>query len=347
MWIRDALKFLGLLVLWYLTSVVTVMLSKALFLGKLGSIPAFEFPLTVTFVTKLICFGITQRILKNYETFSFHKETNRYELLMGTLSAGEIGLKSLALNELSVTLYTMMKGTAPLLILAWGVAFGIYRFSSRLLLVVLSVTVGLSLAVSGQGTEQRDNSGLLSGVLFYFIAAIFSGLRWVIAQIFIKGDTVKAPGWIKYFMQGEVARKLSPLSVILHTAPYTMVIIFPLALCFEGENLYTWISQSGKEEQLLLALVSLVIGVCALLYIWSGYALVRQSSSLTVSIGSIAKEMIIIGCSILLLSEHLTFVGIFGFTLVHTGIVVYGFLGESQLVASGESTSLIGENNSG
>lgn len=323
---RSKAELVILVVLWYISSSVAVLLLKALFNGKIETLPKFRFPLTVTATSNII-----SAVLATYNSprreGPMHRSQQRYAQLIGVMTAGEIGLSNWALKLLTVVLATMMKGMAPFLVMLWGFALGVYSPTWRMFVVVACVCVGLALAVSGQSGVQESKEALNWGVAAQFLSGVLSGLRWVVTQMFVKGATgqERVPRWLSWLAVGQLERPLSALAVIRTTAPYTAAAIAPFILMFEGMSLASWFWAASAWDCVVVGSAVLSIGFCVFTLLWSEYALVKSTSSLTVSIGFVAKEVLVIIASMVLFGEQLTVESVAGFCLVQVGILGYAF----------------------
>ena len=132
---------------WYISSAFAVLVLKALFQGKFAK--AFSFPLLITTTSNIVSYTIAT-ILR--PTTSESHATKRYEGIVGVMTAIEIGLSNIALTMLTVTLSTMLKGSAPLLVMRWGMALTVHKPSLKTLLIFTLVSFGLILTVNGNLT---------------------------------------------------------------------------------------------------------------------------------------------------------------------------------------------------
>ncbi len=338
---RGRAEIFSLFLLWYFSSASSVLLSKGLFSGRISNVSAFGFPLLITITSNIVCYFIACDYTAKTESNVQGYGNNRYALVIGILSAGEIGLKGLALKELTVTLSTMMKGAAPLFVLGWGVILRIYQPSCRLMSVVILVAAGLLMAVSGQRSQQTSSDSLFYGVVAAFVAGGISGLRWVVTQIFIKGESTLVPKWFTSIVGSELQKEVSPVQAILHTAPYTAFAVLPFCIILEGESLQKWLHNARASELLIVLAVAVIIGCCVFCYLWVGFELLKRTSSLTVSIGTVTREAMTIVSSIIVFGDHLTMFGFIGFSLIQIGILIYSLEKKQAKDVSRESIPLI------
>lgn len=309
---------------WYALSSIIILLTKALFAGRIAGSYRFPFPLTLTTTSNIVS-AFSASILIRGDALHMADAEHKYAALIGATTAAEIGLSNFALNVLTVVLSTILKGSAPLLVLSWGLTLGLYRLNVRLVLVVVTIFAGLCLAVSGQAAEQESRAALQVGVFAQFLSAILSGLRWTITQIYLEGfkvnDTLRS--CCSFLFMEPLGRSLSALEVIRTTSPYTAISIAPFALLLEGRTIASWFARATLRQSVFVVSCMLLIGILVFALMWSEYRLVKATSSLTVSIGFVVKEILVIGGGMLAFGERLTLLSTFGFILVQVGVFAY------------------------
>lgn len=303
-----------------MTSSSAVLLLKALFNGSLGTSP-FQFPLTITATSNIVSALLSYFISPPPTTSS--PSSRRYGMVIGAATAGEIGLSNWALGQLTVTLATMLKGAAPLLVLLWGIWLGVYVLDYRRVAVVVVVCAGLALAVFGQSDAQASRSALQFGVAAQLCSGALSGIRWVITQVFVKGDQEHTSALLEALQRGAQDQPKGPLAVVRYTAPCTAAVIAPFAIALEAVPLMNWFIRATALQSSVVLVTALAIGSCVCALLWSEYALVKSTSSLTVSVGFVAKEVFMIGAGIALFGDKLSLVSALGFCLAQAGIMAY------------------------
>lgn len=322
-----ALRIIGLVVAWYLTSSTAVLLLKAVFQGRFAT--PFAFPLTVTVTSNLVSAGWAA-LASPACSRTVSVATRNYAMVIGAMTAGEIGLSNAALNMLTVSLAMMLRGAAPLLVMAWGIALRVYRPSWSTAVVVALLCGGLMLAVDGQKDGQSSRQALRIGLAMECAAGVLSGLRWVVTQLFVKGSD-RPPPIFTDLLGGAPERELDAMEVIRLTAPSTAVAMAPVMLLLEGRRLLQWIFSASWIDLFKVLGAALEIGCCVFALLWAQYELVRCTSSLTVSIAFVAKEVFVIAAGVVLFGDRLTWRGVAGFTLVQVGIAAYSMLKENTI----------------
>ncbi|GME90419.1 unnamed protein product [Ambrosiozyma monospora] len=90
---------------------------------------------------------------QHLDTMSYIPEWKEYLtkiLPCSIASAGDIGLGNTAFRFITLSLYTMIKTSALIFVLLWGVVFKLERMTTRILTIVLIMTFGVILMVWGQ-----------------------------------------------------------------------------------------------------------------------------------------------------------------------------------------------------
>lgn len=138
-----------LLVTWYALSASIILVSK----WVLSSGGNFPFPLTITMVSNAVTGGWSFLVTRHprYRAAALtRQQLTSYVLPMGLCTAAEIGASNVALQLLSVSYGTILKGTAPVFVMLWGLALGVERFSVPLLGCLLAISGGIALASAGE-----------------------------------------------------------------------------------------------------------------------------------------------------------------------------------------------------
>lgn len=322
------LRTLFVLILWFLSSSVAVVLTKSLFVGSHLSLPPFPLGLTVTATNNIVA-GTTATLF-NGPPASIYQDVNikRLALIIGATTAAEIGLSNIALNLLSVSYATVLKGMAPFFVMAWGAAMGLQRIRLNLMLTMLTIAVGLALAVVGEGETIKASLSqfLRAGFVAQLLSALLSGFRWILTQVFIKGQAINNDRLSSILKVRPLTRGLSAMGTIRMTAPYTLLWVLPFVAVGEGTALVQWIMKASLIDVVKILTVLVVIGICVYGLLWAEYELVRVTSSLTVSVGFVMKEVLMIFAGLLVFHDRMSTLTFVGFIVVQGGIFAYSFV---------------------
>ncbi|XP_064610471.1 solute carrier family 35 member C2-like [Liolophura sinensis] len=271
--VLSALKTLILIILYYSFSIGLTFYNQRF-------IHHFTFPLSITMthlVVKFMLAGVVRVLLE------CKSKTERVTLPWGEyikkiaptgiVSALDIGLSNWSWEFITVSLYTMTKSSAVLFILFFAIVLRLEKFRFSLVFVVAFISVGLFL-FTYQSTQFN-----LEGFLMVISASLLSGLRWTLAQM---------------VTQKKELGLSNPLDMIYHVQPWMILGLFPLSVGFEGLHIAT----SGevfnyRDNVTLIANLGLLLAGAVLAFFleFSEFLLVAQTSSLTLSISGIFKEI--------------------------------------------------------
>ena len=232
-----------------------------------------------------------------------------YVLPIGLCVGFEIGCSNIALELLSVSFGTILKGSTPVFTFVWALCFGLEVFSLYTMCALLTIAIGIALASLGEG---REFQALGFGLALF--SNVLSGLRWAMTHRLLKGG------------DDEEDDKLSPLTATLYTSPATVLTILPIALAVEAKSIWNDSTLTEGAEPFLV--VAMLTGIATLVFcvIMSEYWLVNATSSLTLSVAGIFKEMLTIGGGLFFFSEHVDMLNVVGFFVCQIGIGSYVYL---------------------
>ncbi|KFZ58772.1 Solute carrier family 35 member C2, partial [Podiceps cristatus] len=224
----------------------------------------------------------------------------------------DIGLSNWSFLYVTVSLYTMTKSSAILFILLFSLLFKLEEVRVALLLVVLLIAGGLFMFT------YKSTQFNAQGFVLVLCASFLGGIRWTLTQIL----TQKAELGLQ-----------NPIDIMFHLQPLMFLGLFPLFAVFEGAMLFSLV---GK---LFLG------GILAFGLGFSEFLLVSRTSSLTLSIAGIFKEICILFLATHLLGDRLSLLNWLGFAVCLSGISLHVILkamnskGEKALKLHKETSS--------
>lgn len=343
--LRSRNKFLRaglLLTIWYLSSSLAVILTKSLFSGSHQRLPPFPFGLTVTATNNVVA-GVAATLLFGPPA-ELHRDrdVNRLAIIIGATTAAEIGLSNIALNLLSVSYATVLKGMAPLFVMVWGALLGLHRIRISLVSTMVAIAIGLALAVAGEANAPAATLSqfMRAGFLAQLFSALLSGLRWILTQVFVKGETVANTHISRFLHIRPLSRGLSAVHTIRITAPYTLLWVLPFIAAIEGRALTLWVRHASLMDVVNLVTILTIIGACVYALLWAEYELVKVTSSLTVSIGFVMKEVLVIFAGAMIFNDHLSKLTCLGFAIVQGGVLGYACLRQDLTMRKEDAGSL-------
>ncbi|NXJ89711.1 S35C2 protein, partial [Corythaixoides concolor] len=218
----------------------------------------------------------------------------------------DIGLSNWSFLYVTVSLYTMTKSSAILFILLFSLLFKLEEARVALLVVVLLIAGGLFM-FTYKSTQFNAH-----GFVLVLCASFLGGIRWTLTQI---------------LMQKAELGLQNPIDAMFHLQPLMFLGLFPLFAVFEGASP---LSVSEKllhfhEAGMLFSLVGKLFlgGILAFGLGFSEFLLVSRTSSLTLSIAGIFKEICILFLATRLLGDRLSLLNWLGFAVCLSGISLH------------------------
>ncbi|CAC5396332.1 SLC35C2 [Mytilus coruscus] len=306
--VKLAIKTLCLVIFYYTFSIGLTFYNQRF-------IHHFKIPLSLTMahlVIKFILAGLCRCLLQvctSKERVTLPWDINVKRIApTGIASILDIALSNWSFEFITVSLYTMTKSTAVVFILGFSLCFRLEKPRWSLIFVVLFIAGGLFM-FTFQST-QFD----LEGFLMVFAASILSGLRWTLAQIVTQKHEIGLS---------------NPLDLMFHIQPWMIVGLLPLSIAFEGELL------SAKADFFRYSDVSLVLrnaglvilgAVLAFFLEFSEFLLLANTSSLTLSIAGIFKEICTLYLAATVNGDKMTFLNGLGLVACLAGITLHVIL---------------------
>lgn len=320
------LYFLFLVVVWFIFSSIAILLTKALFSGLFASLPSFAFGLTVTATNNVVAWFLSCLGPSASHDLYHDRNIRRFAWIISVTTAAEIGLSNIALNLLTVSYSTVLKGMAPLFVMGWGALFGLYRLQPGLVASMVAIVAGVTLAVSGESGLSLFSNGFSiranAGFLAQLSSALLAGFRWSMTQVFVQGDHV-SNSIFSFLNVNPLPRALTAMETIRVTAPLTLFSLLPVITLVEGPSLFSWAEDSTFTQLIALLVCICVIGTSVFGLLWAEYELVKVSSSLTVSVAFVVKELLVIFAGGIIFQERLSLLTYLGFFIVQIGIFGY------------------------
>jgi len=222
-------------------------------------------------------------------------------------SALDIGLSNWSLVYISVPLYTMVKSTSVLFILACALLLKLEKWDHMLIIVISLISLGLFLFVF------KTTDFNLFGFILCLSAAATGGLRWTLSQVLCQKKELGLE---------------NPIDSLFHLQPVMVLAMAPLLIShgllpfLTTENLFA----APTVEQLLPNFSMLMVGATLAFALGlTEYLLVAKTSSLTLSLSGIIKELITMLVAEFRDGDVLTGLNWAGFAVCVSGIIVHTF----------------------
>ncbi|XP_063727842.1 solute carrier family 35 member C2-like [Symsagittifera roscoffensis] len=242
----------------------------------------FHFPLTVTFIHFLTQF-LGAAIIRTLMSCCCSKSPPivlNWTMYMkrvypaGLAAALDIGLSNMSLMFITVSLYVMSKTSCVVFVLIFAVILRLESPRVTTLIVVLLVSGGLFLFT------YKSTQFNLGGFILVISASFLGGLRWVLLQMITQREDIGLKNPI------DTTYHMAPVMALGLLLPVFLIEGVPASLSseiFRYESYLTLETTTGK-----VALGALL----AFLLTLSEYMFVHYTSSLTLSIGGIFKELL-------------------------------------------------------
>ncbi|XP_021544602.1 solute carrier family 35 member C2 isoform X1 [Neomonachus schauinslandi] len=220
-------------------------------------------------------------------------------------TALDVGLSNWSFLYITVSLYTMTKSSAVLFILIFSLIFKLEELRAALVLVVLLIAGGLFMFTYKSTQFNVEGFALVLG------ASFIGGIRWTLTQMLLQ--------------KAELGLQ-NPIDTMFHLQPLMFLGLFPLFAIFEGLHLST------SEKIFRFQDTGLLLGVLGSLFLggilafglgFSEFLLVSRTSSLTLSIAGIFKEVCTLLLAAHLLGDQISLLNWLGFALCLSGISLH------------------------
>ncbi|XP_032376377.1 solute carrier family 35 member C2 [Etheostoma spectabile] len=299
------LRTVGLVLLYYVFSIGITFYNK--WLTK-----DFHYPLFMTLVhlavnfclsaltrRAMYCWTGKPRVILSWKVY-LHKVAPT-----ALATALDIGLSNWSFLFITISLYTMTKSSAVLFILFFSLVFKLEEPNPFLILVVLLISSGLFM-FTFESTQFN-----LEGFTMVLLASFIGGIRWTLTQV---------------LMQKAELGLQNPIDTLYHLQPLMFLGLFPLFLYNEGLSLSTSekLFRVTELSPLLYSVFTLSIGGSLAFGLgFSEFLLVSRTSSLTLSISGIFKEVCTLLLAAALIGEKMGWLNWLGFAICLCGISLH------------------------
>ncbi|XP_076470800.1 solute carrier family 35 member C2-like [Babylonia areolata] len=301
----TVVKTLCLIVFYYFFSIMLTFYNQHF-------IHEYQLPLSMTMchlVFKFMASGLIRWILEcrsgESRVLLGWREYCKRVALTGIVSSLDIGLSNWSFDFITVSLYTMSKSSAVIFIMGFALLFRLEKCRFSQVFVVLFIAVGLFM-FTYQSTQFN-----LEGFVMVMTASLLSGLRWTLAQTVLQKNEIGLH---------------NPLDMMYHIQPWMMLALLPLAAAAEGMKLIsTDLVFRFSDLQLLAQTMGLVLAGAVLAFFleFSEFLLVCTTSSLTLSIAGIFKELCVLYLAVYINGDKINFINAIGLVVCLAGIALH------------------------
>ncbi|XP_076802392.1 solute carrier family 35 member C2-like isoform X2 [Clavelina lepadiformis] len=305
--LSQVLRTIFLVLFYYVFSIGLTFYNKWMFKG-------FHFPLITTcvhFISVFVLSGLCRLIFMKCRETTITLDWDTYlkkVFITGIASALDIGLSNWSFVFITVSLYTMVKSSCVVFILGFALLFKLEKPRFSLVFVVCLIASGLFMFV------YKSSQFNLEGFILVLVASFLGGIRWTLSQILTQKKELGLG---------------NPIDLLYHLQPTMFIGLFPLALAHEGLSFFTskhiFAGESISDVMPTIVMIA-VGGLLAFLLSFSEYLLLTNTSSLTLSICGIFKEILTLVLATTYNNNHLSLINWFGFFVCLSGICLHVLL---------------------
>eukprot|EP01069_Polyplicarium_translucidae_P001446 Polyplicarium_translucidae@DN1664_c0_g1_i1.p1 len=286
---------------WYISSISITACNKYLF----DSLD-FAYPVLVTFIH----FAFMSILLRmGFSSLSFFPDLPfvevghylRFVLPIALCSAGEIALTNLSYTMVSISVITVLKSSLVVVTYLFAIVLGLEKFCLRLMGVVMFIVASISVTVPGM---EIDNA---LGLVLLGVAVLCAACRWVFVHHQLQHD------------------QYLPVQLMLLTQPLATIFLAPFAVGVDMRRLILGppMETANVHVAVILVTASIFLGFFLML---AEYNLVRVTSSVSLTVAGVGKEVATVTMSALAFSEQLPARTIAGIGCSIAGILLYSWL---------------------
>lgn len=221
---------------------------------------------------------------------------------IGAFSGIDIGCSNWGLELITVSFYTMTKSTTIIFILGFSILLKLEKKSWSLCFIVTMISLGLSL-FTYKATQFNA-----TGFTLLIVASAASGVRWSCTQL---------------LLQRSHMGMRNPIDMIYFMQPWMIASIIPIALWIEGPTLITHCQLLRSKDPSVLAylIVKVLIGAFIAFFMEATEVMVvTYTSSLTLSVAGIFKEVFILVMAVLFNGDEISGINVIGLAVCLFGI---------------------------
>ena len=245
----------------------------------------------------------------------------RCVLPVAVTTALDVGLSNMAYSRLPISIITVLKSSSVVFIYTVGVLWRVEQFRWKTSLVCLVIATSIALATPGTAGEEMNDSSFVGGVIMVGVAVLSLSIRWVLIQTLTK--------------------RYTPLQLVYLIQPTSALVMLPFAAGLElNSKLYALLSSSSLWLPILLVFGSAFI---AMILLVAEYKIVHATSSLTLAIAGIGKEILTLVLSMVVFGERFNTKQIVAISVSILGIFVYAVIRNRDAVESSGYTKHVEE----
>jgi len=282
---------------WYATNIFTVVLNKYLF-----QMINFTFPLTLTAIHMLVSTIGSLLAVKVFKLVPF-QSIPRDKLMTNILPLGAVFCVNIILGNISlrwipVSFMQTVKSLVPAFTVALQTVL-LKQYSSKMTYLSLVPVVG-GVALASFTEVNFEFIGFMAAL----IASLTTSVQSIVSSMLLTG-----------------ALKLDSINLLYYMAPVSFVLICPIALVSELEQLTQYDFEGYGTNKVAVNL--LISGVVAYLLNICVFFAIKSTSPLTFTVFGNLKVVAVIGISVLIFKNEITWWNGLGCFIAIVGIIWY------------------------
>ncbi|KAE8710482.1 putative sugar phosphate/phosphate translocator [Hibiscus syriacus] len=281
--------------IWIFLSFTVIVYNKYILDKKLYNWP-FPISLTLIHMTCASLAFLLIKVFKVVEPVSMFKDLYISSVVpIGALYSLSLWLSNSAYIYLSVSFIQMLEALMPLAVYSIGVLFKKESFKTDTMINMVSIAFGVAIAAYG---EAKFNTW---GVMLQLGAVAFEATRLVLIQILLTSKGIT----------------LNPITSLYYVAPCCLVFLLVPWIFVE----YPILKQTSSFE-----FDFVIFGTnsfCAFALNLAVFLLVGETSALTMNVGGVVKDWLLIVFSWSVIKDTVTPINLFGYGLAFIGVAYY------------------------
>lgn len=288
------------IICWFLANGTTVLFNKYIFKTMM-----FKNPLTLTLIHML-----TQSVLSHL-TIDYFRSVEKVRvdpydyysklLVIAAVFCLNICLGNVSLRFVAVSFMQTIKSFTPVATALLQYVVFRSRLRPAALLALVPITGGVALA---SVTELEFHLG---GFIAALTACFLTGLKFVLSSQMLAG---------RY--------KLDSINLLYYMAPPSVAFLLPVCLLLEREGVTLWVTDASRTN--LDFMLLLFSGVISYILNVTLFIVLKATSSVTVTVAGNVKTVLVIGVSILIFKNAVTFANVAGCLIAISGCCWYGLI---------------------
>ncbi|XP_075159735.1 solute carrier family 35 member C2 isoform X2 [Haematobia irritans] len=239
----------------------------------------------------------------------------------GVASGIDIGFSNWGLELVPISLYTMTKSSTIVFILIFAILLGLEKKSWSLVFIVSLIALGLFMFT------YKSTQFHTLGFIFILVASLSGGVRWSLAQ---------------FLMQKSKLGLHNPIDMIYHMQPWMIMAILPFVMVFEGKLFLEVLDKLEvyPTNDIYMIILKVTFGaVMAFCMEISEFMVLAKTSSLTLSIAGIFKDIFQLALAVVYNGDQLTLINCLGLIVCLAGICCHIVHKYSSLTKNEEQNS--------